>query len=104
MMPFTRAGRKTYDSARPRTCPPRQRMHGRPVNESLLLVEDDASIGEIASIGLKASGYRVATAVDGREAQTRLRAESLDPMILNVMLPPLDGINVHPDVRHVIQV
>jgi two-component system, OmpR family, response regulator MtrA len=69
------------------------------VNESLLLVEDDASIREVAAIGLKAVGFRVATAVDGRQALTRIRAEPFDAVILDVMLPSLDGFEVCREVR-----
>jgi DNA-binding response OmpR family regulator len=69
------------------------------VDERLLLVEDDASIREIASIGLKAAGFRVATAVDGREGLARVRADGFDAVILDVMLPSLDGFDVCREVR-----
>ena len=69
------------------------------VNESLLLVEDDASIREVAAIGLKAVGFRVATAVDGRQALTTILAERFDAVILDVMLPSLDGFEVCREVR-----
>jgi two-component system response regulator MtrA len=69
------------------------------VNESLLLVEDDASIREIAAIGLAAGGYRVAAAADGRQAVARIRAEPFDAVILDVMLPGLDGFEVCREVR-----
>jgi two-component system response regulator MtrA len=69
------------------------------VDERLLLVEDDGSIREIASIGLKAAGFRVATAVDGREGLARVRAEGFDAVILDVMLPSLDGFEVCREIR-----
>jgi two-component system response regulator MtrA len=74
------------------------------VNESLLLVEDDASIREIAAIGLAGSGYRVASATDGREALARIRAEPFDAVILDVMLPSMDGFEVCREVRRFSQV
>ena len=69
------------------------------MDERLLLVEDDASIREIASIGLKAAGFRVATAVDGREGLARIRTDGFDAVILDVMLPSLDGFEVCREVR-----
>jgi two-component system response regulator MtrA len=74
------------------------------VDERLLLVEDDGSIREIASIGLKAAGFRVATAIDGREGLARVRAESFDAVILDVMLPSLDGFEVCREIRKFSQV
>ena len=69
------------------------------MDERLLLVEDDASIREIVSIGLKAAGFRVATAVDGREGLARFRADGFDAVILDVMLPSLDGYEVCREIR-----
>jgi two-component system response regulator MtrA len=64
------------------------------MDERLLLVEDDGSIREIVSIGLKAAGFRVVSAVDGREGLARVRAGGFDAVILDVMLPSLDGFEV----------
>lgn len=69
------------------------------MDERLLLVEDDGSIREIASIGLTAAGYRVATATDGREGLARVRAGGFDAVILDVMLPSLDGFEVCREIR-----
>jgi DNA-binding response OmpR family regulator len=72
---------------------------GRTVDERLLLVEDDGSIREIASIGLKTAGFRVTTAIDGREGLARVRAGGFDAVILDVMLPSLDGLEVCREIR-----
>jgi two-component system response regulator MtrA len=72
---------------------------GWAVDERLLLVEDDASIRELASIGLKAAGFRVATAAGGREGLARVRADGFDAVILDVMLPSLDGFEVCREIR-----
>jgi two-component system response regulator MtrA len=69
------------------------------VDERLLLIEDDASIREIVSIGLKAAGFRVTTAMDGREGLASVRSGSFDAVILDVMLPSLDGFEVCREIR-----
>jgi len=69
------------------------------VDECLLLVEDDASIREIATIGLKAAGFRVATAVDGRDGLAKVRAGGFDAVVMDVMLPSLDGFEVCREIR-----
>ena len=69
------------------------------MDERLLLVEDDASIREIVSIGLKSAGFRVVTAMDGRQGLASARSGGFDAVILDVMLPYLDGFEVCREVR-----
>src|SRR5205807_1723552 len=61
------------------------------VDERVLLVEDDASIREVAALGLKGAGFRVTTSGDGREGLMRARRDPFDVVVLDVMLPSLDG-------------
>ena len=69
------------------------------MDERVLLVEDDSSIREVASLGLRGAGLTVETAADGREALTRFRAEPYDLVVLDVMLPELDGLEVCREIR-----
>ncbi|MFG3423513.1 response regulator [Micromonospora sp. NPDC049460] len=69
-------------------------MEGR-----VLVVEDDASIREVTALGLRRAGFRVDTAVDGREALAAWRARPPDLIVLDVMLPGLDGIEVCREIR-----
>ena len=69
------------------------------MDERLLLIEDDASISEIVSIGLKAAGFRVVTAIDGRQGLATARSGGFDAVILDVMLPSLDGFEVCREIR-----
>jgi two-component system, OmpR family, response regulator MtrA len=69
------------------------------VDEHLLLVEDDASIREIVSIGLKAAGFQVETAMDGRQGLASARSGAFDAVILDVMLPFIDGFEVCREIR-----
>jgi DNA-binding response OmpR family regulator len=69
------------------------------VDERVLLVEDDASIREVAAMGLKQAGFRVTTAVDGRDGLMRALREPVDVVILDVMLPSLDGFEVCREIR-----
>ena len=65
----------------------------------ILLVEDDPSIREVTAIGLGAAGFAVTTAADGVEALERFRADPFDIVLLDVMLPRLDGYEVCRQIR-----
>jgi two-component system response regulator MtrA len=69
------------------------------MDERVLLVEDDPSIREITALGLRGAGLGVETAADGREALVRFRAEPYDLVVLDVMLPELDGLDVCREIR-----
>jgi len=69
------------------------------VNEHLLLVEDDASIREITTLGLEQAGFRVTASGDGREGLLCFRQGSFDLVVLDVMLPSLDGFEVCREIR-----
>ena len=69
------------------------------MNEHLLLVEDDASIREITTLGLEQAGFRVTPSGDGREGLLRFRQGSFDLVVLDVMLPLLDGLEVCREIR-----
>ena len=65
----------------------------------ILLVEDDPSIREVTAIGLGAAGFAVTTAADGVEGIERFRADPFDLVLLDVMLPRLDGYEVCRQIR-----
>jgi DNA-binding response OmpR family regulator len=69
------------------------------VNESVLIVEDDPSIREVTALGLREAGYQVTTAPDGREGLLRARRDHFDLVILDIMLPFLDGLAVCREIR-----
>jgi two-component system response regulator MtrA len=69
------------------------------MDERLLLVEDDASIREVAKLGLTQAGFHVTTAPDGREGLLHFRQAPFDLVILDVMLPVLDGYEVCRQIR-----
>jgi twitching motility two-component system response regulator PilG len=63
-------------------------------NHNILIVEDEESLLKLESILLTAKGYRVTGASDGSEALEALRKEKPDLVLLDVMLPRLDGFEV----------
>ncbi|RMF29226.1 MAG: DNA-binding response regulator [Bacteroidetes bacterium] len=72
----------------------------------ILVVDDEPDILEILSFHLREAGYRVSTAADGREALERAAAERPDLIILDIMMPEMDGVEVcrrlraQPEFRH----
>jgi two-component system response regulator MtrA len=69
------------------------------MDERILLVEDDPSIREVAKLGLTKAGFHVTTAADGREGLLHFRQAPFDLVLLDVMLPELDGYEVCRQIR-----
>ena len=69
------------------------------MDEHILLVEDDHSIRLIVAKGLEQSGFQVATEGDGRQGLIRFRQGSFDALLLDVMLPNLNGFEICRQVR-----
>jgi two-component system response regulator MtrA len=74
------------------------------VDGRLLLVEDDASIREATALALRNVGLTIETAVDGEDALSRFRKTPPDLVVLDVMLPKVDGLGVCRAIRAVSQV
>lgn len=60
----------------------------------ILVVDDEASVVEVVSLYLKRDGFQVRQARDGREALAALRAQRPDLMVLDLMLPHVDGLEI----------
>jgi two-component system, OmpR family, response regulator MprA len=60
----------------------------------LLVVDDDPSVREALALVLEMGGFEVTTAVDGREAIRTLAIASPDAVVLDVLMPGLDGLEV----------
>jgi len=65
-----------------------------PNSSTILLVDDEDSIQTLLTYPLERDGYRVVQARDGEEALERFAAENVDLVVLDVMLPKLDGLEV----------
>ena len=60
----------------------------------ILIVDDDPDILDAVSMILESQGYQVVTARDGVEGLATLKAENPDLMILDLMMPKMDGFGV----------
>ncbi len=65
----------------------------------ILLVDDDAALAELLTEYLKPVGYELSVAATGAEGLKRLAADSFDGVLLDVMLPDLDGFEVCRRIR-----
>lgn len=69
------------------------------MEETVLLVDDDPALLEVTSIVLASEGYKVLTAEDGAGAMRIVNQESLDLVVLDVMLPKTSGFEVLKKIR-----
>ena len=65
-----------------------------PDASTILLVDDEEAVQKLLAYPLQRDGYRVVQARDGEEALERFGAEAVDLVVLDIMLPKLDGLEV----------
>ena len=70
----------------------------------VLVVDDEDKIRQVIGIYLTNEGYQVGEAGDGEEAMEKFRSEAWDFIVLDVMMPKLDGITVCREIRKVSKV
>jgi len=70
----------------------------------VLVVDDEKPISDIIRFNLTTEGYHIITAFDGEEALQQMKAEQPDLVLLDVMLPRLDGFQVLKKIREGSQV
>ncbi|GLP95353.1 response regulator [Paraferrimonas sedimenticola] len=68
-------------------------------NKHVLIVEDEQKIAELLADYLKADGYKVSILLEGTNAVETVQRESLDFLILDLMLPGKDGLSICREVR-----
>ena len=90
------AGESDKVPARPLRC---RYMDDMP--EKILIVDDEPNLRETLALNLRSSGYRVVTAGDGVVALEQALAEHPDLIILDLMLPELDGLTVCRSLRQI---
>ncbi len=69
------------------------------MSERILVVDDEPILLKGLRFSLEQEGYEVETAVDGKEAYDKILANSYDAVILDLMLPGMDGLEVCKKVR-----
>jgi two-component system, OmpR family, alkaline phosphatase synthesis response regulator PhoP len=66
---------------------------------SILLVEDEENLHEALKMNLELEGYEVTSAFDGIQAMKAVENEYFDLIIMDVMIPEIDGFNVTQNIR-----
>lgn len=63
-------------------------------NKKILLIEDDADIVKTTAVFLESEGFKVISVADGIEGLHKARVENPDLIVLDIMLPNLDGYKI----------
>jgi len=66
----------------------------------VLIVEDDREIREMVALMVRGMGYAIVTAATGKEAIARLREQSADIVLLDLMMPEMDGFEFLAHLRN----
>jgi DNA-binding response OmpR family regulator len=72
---------------------------GTVVGRKILIVDDEAILAETLAYNLEQAGYEVITAADGASALEAVQREAFDLILLDIMLPEMDGLEVCRQVR-----
>src|ERR671929_683942 len=68
-------------------------------SSTILLVDDEEAVRKVLTFPLERDGYRVVQAADGEEALARFGDQPVDLVVLDIMLPKLDGLEVCKQLR-----
>ena len=68
--------------------------------KNILVVDDEPDILKVTSIRLKTLGYDVLTAVDGRQALDTIRSENPDLVLLDLVMPFMNGAEVCEQIKN----
>lgn len=74
------------------------------MHEKILIVEDEKKLSRFIELELQHEGYRTKTAFTGKEAMTHALAENFDLILLDIMIPEIDGITVCKKILNITQV
>lgn len=77
----------------------RLKSGNRSMDERVLLVEDDPSIREIVELSLERAGFHVTAEGDGRQGLLQFRRDQFEAVVLDLMLPSLDGLEICREIR-----
>ncbi|MFZ5452542.1 MAG: response regulator [Thermodesulfobacteriota bacterium] len=69
------------------------------MSKVIMTVDDSASVRQMVSFTLKAAGYEVITAVDGKDALGKLNGDTIHLVITDLNMPNLDGIGLIQQLR-----
>ncbi|MFC1942491.1 response regulator transcription factor [Chloroflexota bacterium] len=69
--------------------------------EKILIVDDDPDMRDALTIILESRGYQIVTAQDGAEGLAKLKAEKPDLMMLDLLMPKMDGFAVMKELQDV---
>lgn len=67
--------------------------------QTICIVEDDYFVRDLYDRAFKRKGYNVLTAVDGAEGLEKIKSNKVDIVLLDIMLPKINGIDVLKDVK-----
>jgi len=68
-------------------------------NAKVLIVDDDMTLHEMYQERLKLEGYNIVSAYDGEEALAKVESEKPDVILLDIMMPKINGIDVMKKLR-----
>ena len=69
------------------------------INYRILVVEDESDLAELLKINLESEGYKVTLAPHGAVAINKLKTESFDLIIMDIMMPSMDGLTATHHIR-----
>lgn len=74
------------------------------MNEKILIVDDEVRLRKLLTAYLKKEGYQIIEAGNGLEALNQVRSNKVDLVILDVMMPVMDGWTACGEIRKISQV